>query len=365
MRRSTLRTVIPVRAAFRLAAGGTVAIACALLSLAVPAEAARPSPKKGMWGETTHDFRIYKQLGVRLVAYRLPWDTIATKRPAHPRDPADPAYAWLAGTDRAIRKAARRGMKIAVEVQGAPSWANGGGERYWVPWDPRDYGRFMAAAARRYPQVDYWVIWAEPSRVGNFLPLVDEISPSTPLDRERQGAPRFYARMLDSAYGQIKRVRPRAKVVGGNTFSGGDISALNWIRSMRLPDGRRPRMDLYGHHPFTTRYPDLRRTMITRGRADMSDLDDLMRWLDRYQRPGLKLFLGEFTLPTARNPTFGYHLTLEAQASWIRSTLRIVRRTRRIAALVWLPLRDTPELPGGLIDSGGRRKPAFSAFANG
>ena len=90
-----------------------------------------------------------------------------------------------------------------------------------------------------------------------------------------------------------------------------------------------------------------------------------MRWLDRYQRPGLRLFLGEFTLPTARNPTFQYHLSLEAQANWVRSTLRIVRRTRRIAALVWLPLRDVCDLPGGLIDFSGRRKSSFSAFANG
>ncbi len=319
-----------------------------------------------MWGgSTTTDFAAYKQLGVGLVAYRLPWFTIAAQRPADPRDPADPAYVWPAETDRAIKAAARRGLKIAVEVQGSPGWANNFAPRNWIPYHQRAYGRFMAAAARRYPQVDYWVIWAEPSRVGNFMPLINEVSPSTPLDRERRHAPRFYARMLDFAYGEIKRVRPRAKVVGGNTFSGGDISPLNWIRSMRLPGGRRPRMDLYGHHPFTTRYPDLDRTMITPGRADMSDLDDLMRWLDRYQRPGLRLFLGEFTLPTARNPTFQYHVSLRVQASWVRSTLRIVRRMRRIAALVWIPLRDDPGLPGGLIDSAGRRKPAFSVFANG
>jgi hypothetical protein len=209
------------------------------------------------------------------------------------------------------------------------------------------------------------VIWAEPTRSPNFMPLIPNVTPSRPLDAKRRWAPRFYARMLDTAYGEIKHVRPHAKVVGGNTYSGGEISPLNWIRSMRLRSGRPPRMDLYGHHPFTTRYPDPRRTMITRGWADMSDLDDLTRWLDRYQRPGLRLFLGEFTLPTATNPTFAYHLTRRTQANWVRAAMRIVRRSRRIAALVWLPLRDIAELPGGLIDASGRRKPAFEAFADG
>jgi hypothetical protein len=342
--------------------------ACMVLALAAPAEAVRRSPKKGMWAPSTSprsDFAMFKRLGVGVVAFRMPWFWVARARPLEPQNPADLGYFWLPEMDQGVREASRRGLRIAVEVQGSPPWANGHRERNFYPFDSRDYAQFMAAAAKRYPEVDYWVIWAEPTRVGNFMPLVNDITPSTPLDRRRRVAPRYYALMLDRAYREIKRVQPRAKVVGGNTFTRGDVSPLNWIRSMRLPNGRPPRMDLFGHHPFTTRHPDPRRSMIIPGTADMSDLDDLAGWLDRYQRPGLRLFLGEFTLPTARNPTFAYHLTRRTQARWLRRTLQIVRRSRRIEALVWLPLRDVPGLPGGLIDAAGRRKPAFKVFANG
>ena len=112
----------------------------------------------------------------------------------------------------------------------------------------------MAAAARRYPSVRYWVIWGEPTRRPNFRPLARDTAPDKPLTRAQTRRRRTrYARLLDAAYGAIKRVNPRALVVGGNSFTTGDIGPRNWIRNLRLPSGRPPRMDLYGHNPFGVR----------------------------------------------------------------------------------------------------------------
>ena len=116
----------------------------------------------------------------------------------------------------------------------------------------------MAAAARRYPSVRYWVVWGEPTRRANFRPLPASTPLGKPLTRSQSAAPHRYARLLDLAYGAIKRVNPRALVVGGNSFSYGDIGPVNWIKNLRLPSGRPPRMDLYGHNPFGARRPTSR-----------------------------------------------------------------------------------------------------------
>ena len=55
---------------------------------------------------------------------------------------------------------------------GAPSWANGGKEWFWAPTKPADFATFMGAAAERYPAVDHWMVWSEPTKASNFQPLV-------------------------------------------------------------------------------------------------------------------------------------------------------------------------------------------------
>ena len=161
--------------------------------------------------------------------------------------------------------------------------------------------RFLTAAARRYPAVRHWIIWGEPTKTQNFQPL------RTDRDRRLTGrglrGPRIYARMLDRAYGALKAVSPANLVIGGNTFTVGTVTPRRWIQALRLPGGRPPRMDLYGHNPFSARRPVLSQRPLGRGYADFGDLDTLAGWLDRDlkgAKPGggrLKLFLSEVTLP--------------------------------------------------------------------
>ena len=185
--------------------------------------------------------------------------------------------------------------------------------------------------------------------------------------------------MLDASYAALKRVRRSNLVIGGNSYTTGDISPLNWIRAMRLPNGRRPRMDLYGHNPFTLRRPDLGKTRWRppAGYADFSDLDEVWGWLDRYgyrDRRGrrMRIFISEWTLPTDHvNHEFNFWMTHAVQASWLRDALRIVRKSRRLYTLGWHALYDDPPRPAGdevnrgLIDYQGRRKPAFYVYRDG
>jgi hypothetical protein len=364
----------------RSIAGAAMALVLALGLLAVtPGADARTSRKKSMWGPTrvngVSQFPIYRHLGVGIYQMTVRWNEVAPTRPSRAKDPRDPAYRWPAEVDYAIREGRRYGITLSVLLIGAPPWANGGRAARWAPRQPADFARFSYAASRRYRAVRHWMIWGEPSRRHNFMPL-DHERRGRRLSRRQSRGPRLYARILDSSYVGLKRANRRNIVIGGNTFTTGDVSPHNFIRSMRLPGGRPPRMDLYGHNPFTARRPDLRKRPLGNGFADFSDLDTLARWTDRYlKRRGqrrLRLFLSEFFLPTDHfNHEFNFYVSRRTQASWLGSALRIVRRWRRIYTFGWHKLYDDPPRPRGdevnrgLIDRQGRKKPAYWTFRRG
>jgi hypothetical protein len=335
---------------------------------------ARYSRKKAIWGPTQVDglsqFPIYKDLGVGIYEMPVAWDAVASTRPRRPTDPHDRAYRWPPGVAFAIREARRYGMRVALLLGGTPPWANGGRPPAWAPRRADDFADFATAASSRYRRVRLWQIWGEPSRQANFRPL----------PRFQSTGPRRYARLLDAAYSALKHQNPRNLVIGGNTFTTGDVSPKQFIQSMRLAGGRPPRMDLYGHNPFTLRRPDLRMPPLAEGYADFSDLDSLAGWIDRYLRrpagPRIRLFLSEFTIPTDHaNHEFNFWVTREVQARWLRSALQITRSWSRIYSLGWFTLYDEPpngpngthgdDVHRGLLDWLGNRKPAYNVFKRG
>jgi hypothetical protein len=366
-----------------------LALTSALVA-AAGADAAKPTTKKAIWGPLAvngvSQFPIYRDLGVGILQMPLQWDGVASRRPADPRNPADPAYNWPTDIDQAVAEGRKYGIRVLVMITRAPLWSNGGKGATWAPNDPKDFADFAAAASRRYPGVRYWMIWGEPCRGDNFHPLVGE--PAGKFGRKltpaQQVGPRTYARMLDGAYGALKSVQRSDLVVGGNCFTGTtstlrtDMSPLNWMRYMRLPNGKPPRMDLYGHNAISARRPDLRRSQVAPGSADFSDLDLFAKWLDRYidrprhKRKHTRIFVSEFFLPTDH---FGaeatFYVSRRTAAQWTSAALRITRHDKRIYSFGWFKLYDEPPNPSGdeatygLLDANGKRKPAYSAYKRG
>jgi hypothetical protein len=343
----------------------------ALLSNASPAQA---GSLKAMWGPSVHEgaslFPTYRELGVNIYEDDLHWNLIAVRRPKHPLSPSDLAYAWPAEVTQAVAEATRYHIQVALQIIGAPQWANGGKPSNWAPRNPRDYADFVIAAAKRYPSVHLWMIWGEPSRSHDFEPLVPAKRRSGPLDPLERAAPHRYARILDAAYGALKSVSRANLVIGGMTYSTGEISPQQWIENMRLPDGKAPRLDMYGHNPFGYRDPNLANLPSGEHNIDFSDLRELTKLVDRYLgRPGNpdpKIFISEWTVPTKIDEEFNFYVEPLVQAKWITDGLRVASELPSVYAVGWIHLYDEPPLSyGGLLESDGVKKPGYYAWMNG
>lgn len=359
----------------RLRAAAGLVVALAVLALSGPAIAAR-SDAKAIWGPLTRDgqseFPLYHAMGVGIYEDDLSWAAVAPTRPRHATDPNDPAYQWPSDLDYALSQAASYHMRVLLLAMGTPPWANGGRASSYPPTRAADLANFLTAASRRYPAVHLWMIWGEPSRRPNFA-IVKRASPNARrLTAAQARAPHVYAQLLDASYGALKRVSKRNLVIGGNTYTTGDVSTQLWIENMRLPNGRPPRMDMYGHNPFSFRHPSLSNPPSPDHEVDFSDLGRLEQLVDRnlaapHQR--LKLFLSEWTIPTSsHDKEFNFYVFPSVQAQWITDAWRIVRRSGFIYALGWIHLYDDPvggATSGGLFYSDGRPKPGYYAFKNG
>jgi polysaccharide biosynthesis protein PslG len=322
-----------------------------------------PKAPGGGW-----NFREFRTLGVRVWTSGISWANIAPTRPADPRSPTDPAYVWPADLDTALNKARAYGIEPVLYVNGFPGWSNGGRDPSWVSTNPADYGDFMAAAVARYPQVRRWIAFSEPSHILNFRPQGDG----------GRRAPRLYAQLLDAAYRAMHAVRQDVVVIGGNVHPAGKndeetTAPDTFLRNMVLPNGRRPRLDMFGINPYTERQLDMKLPHRA-GRVDLNDVDWLGRKLDRYY-PGrhLQIFVEEFgwnTEHAARG--WLYIVSRKKQAARLSIAYKMASRLPRINTMCWFQLYDAPpdksgttwlNWTSGLRTVRGARKPAWWSFA--
>lgn len=355
----------------------------ALLVVAMLAAAADPaaaaanrSATKAIWGPVTSDgkseFPVYQRLGVGIFEMGLNWAQAAPTRPRDPTDPADAAYRWPAEVAYAIQQASRYHMRVLLEAIGTPRWANDGRAWNYPPRQIGSFAKFLTAATRRYPSVHLWLIWGEPDRHRNFG-LVRRVRASARrLTPAEAVAPHVYAQMLDAGFWALKAASKRNLVIGGDTYTWGEIPVRLWIENLCLPNGRPPHMDLYGHNPFSYRHPSLANPPSPHGAYDFSDLGRLHQLVDRYLDTGprpIKLFLPEWTIPTSPlDREFNFWVEPRLAARWIRDALRIVRTSSFIYALGWIHVQDDPPgygSSGGLLDYQGHPKPGYYAFKNG
>jgi hypothetical protein len=345
------------------------ALSVALLMLAL-APAGAQAFSKAIWGPITHngksEFPLYHKLGVRIYQTDLVWASVAPTRPSQPTNPGDPAYHWPAAIQQAVSDGQRYGIRVLLQVLTAPPWANKNRSQNYPPSNPADYAAFITAAAREYPDVHLWMVWGEPDRQADFG-LTRAISYKVKrLTHSEAIAPHTYARILNDAYGALKSVSRRNLVIGGNTSASGDMTTFQWLSNLKLPNGKPPRMDMWGHNPFSAKDPSFSIPYSRLGEVQFSDLHELAGWLDHYIKRGLPLFLSEFTIPTRPDQEFPFYVDPGVAAKWTRDALRLSRHWKRIYSFGWIHLYDDPPVSyGGLLTVRGKPKPDYYAFEHG
>lgn len=333
-----------------------------------PARRLQRRALKMIWGplkmpDGASAFPIYHRLGVQVLQLQLSWAKTAPTRPTNPANPADPAYHWPASLAQAVAQATPDGIAIALMVKETPPWANGGRAPSWAPENPADYASFLQAAAARYPQVRYWMIWGEVTRAGNF----------NPMPAHSPVGPRRYALLLQSAYTALKAANTSNVVIGGMTYTVGLDSPYEFLKYLRLPNGQPPQLDYYGQNPYSVRFPNLGEGPYAPGVSDINDIDTLHQQLEVTfrHRPGgpPKLWLSEFSVSSDHpNRAFSFAVSRPAQARWVSAAFRLVNSVPYVAGLGWYQLLDEPlsvagNLTNGLMTAGGQPKPAFYAYA--
>ena len=120
--------------AVRLGAAVALVATALIAATAQPAHASRYlrvgiyDEAQTLYGPIDSTMVVLKQLHVQELRLNLYWGArygVASRRPAHATNPADPAYDWSL-YDRVVRYANEYGMHVLFSIYGTPAWANGG-----------------------------------------------------------------------------------------------------------------------------------------------------------------------------------------------------------------------------------------------
>jgi hypothetical protein len=370
--------------------GLTVALAAVALiaATAQPASASRYlrvgiyDEAQTLYGPINTTMVTLQQLHVQEIRLNLYWGArygVASRRPASPRNPADPAYDWSL-YDRVVRYANEYGMHVVFSIYGTPGWANGGLGPNHVPTNPTDLQNFAFAAAKRYggqfpdgsggflPPVREWLAWNEPNNPLFLAPQYKGTKIQSGID---------YTKICNAVYNGVHGTlfageRVACGVTGprGNNnprSSRPSVAPLAFLRAVKQAGLKN--FDAWAHHPYygsptdtpTTKPVGARGgppTAVTLG--NFGDLTKLLTQLYGNKRIWITEY-GYQTNPPDRLVGVSY----AKQASYLTQAFAIARKNPRVDMMLWFLLRDEPTLNGwqsGLLTAAGKKKPAFAAF---
>jgi hypothetical protein len=341
--------------------------------------------------------------GAGIVRVNVIWSRVAPRiRPGSfdPTNPSSPGYDWAA-LDAAVRDISSRGLRVLLNIWGAPSWAQAQGAPAgvkpgtWRP-DATQLARFATAAAVRYggrfpdplqpgrflPRVGYWQPWNEPNLSYYLTPQWTRTGSTW-----APASPSIYRGLLNSFYAAVKRVSSSNFVVTAGTAPYGDppggqrMQPVAFDRSLFcLRDNARltpvscpdlPHLDALSHHPYGIGGPLWH--ALNADDVAVPDVYKLARVLHAAERAGhvrpagqKRLWVTEISWDTS--PPDPHGVPLAKQARWLEQALYVLWR-QGVDTVLWLQIVDSPPVPSygatyqsGLYYLGGEAKPAAQAF---
>jgi Glycosyl hydrolase catalytic core len=340
-----------------------------------------------LYGPVAKTFSLFKELHVQEVRLNLYWGGpygVATKRPANPTDPNDPAYDWSL-YDRTVDYAAQSGVHVLFSIYGTPGWANGGKGMNHAPTNAADLRAFAAAAAQRYdgtfmgadgqviPAVREWLAWNEPNNPIFLSPQFKRSGGKWVMQ-----SPSDYARICNAVYSGIHslliksdRVACGATAPRGNndpSSSRPSISPLAFL--IAASKAGLKTFDAWAHHPYyqlPSETPSTPPPPPSNGAAPtaitLANIGDLIKEVTHLYG-NKRIWITEYGYQTnPPDPLIG--VSWAKQAAYLTQAFAIARKNPRIDLMLWFLLKDEPNLGGwqsGLITYGGRHKPSFNAF---
>ncbi len=322
-------------------------------------------------------FRTMAQAGARIARIDLRWDYVAKGRPADGANPNDPAYDW--GTyDEVVRAARKHRVQVLFTVWGTPGWAvnqaefahgdRAYGDYTYPPAQMADFEHFATAAAQRYTKlgVRHWEGWNEPNVPMFLQPQFRKVGA-----RNVAASPAIYSGLQKAFYRGVKKVNRRAIVAGVVTSPAGSgpkdrnptrVTPQNFVRALNAR-ALRPPMDRVAHHPYPVRQRTDRPTPPNRSYADIYNLEDFTRTVDRTYLRGKKLWLTEYGFSTTAVPQYRTVVSQAGQANNIGDAYARMKRTPRVEMAVYYLLQDHRGWRSGLLNMNGTRKAGYNAHA--
>jgi len=356
------------RAAAALAAGLALALAgCGGGSGGAGSHPARAStaPKPPFFGIVAEDvlagdaayrrrtLALQHAAGVRLIRQAFHWDRIERS----------PGRYDFGEYDAYVAAVARAGMDLLPILFTPPSFraAHGTADGTYPPARREDMGRFAARLVRRYgPNGDFWRAHPDvPAHPIRAWQVWNE--PNLPSYWPEGPDPAAYARLLEAVSGAIKRADPDARVVSaGLSETRFGMPFEEFTRGM-FDAGAGKAIDVFALHAFA------------RDAAGSIGAAETTRSLLRELGSDAPIWITEIGWASG-GPSSPFTTDARGQADRIRAALDALQRRRAqlgLLGVVYYNWRDAPVYAGGqdffglhtgLLDRGGRPKPALAAY---
>jgi hypothetical protein len=373
-----------------------VATCLALLVLAAPASANSrqftmvEAPAELLFGGSP-DAALdqIQQLGAMAIRIQLSWSLVAPDADAktapsfNATDPdAYPAGAW-ARYDAAIDGARARGLKVYVTLTGpAPRWATASKRDQLTRPSASAFGKFAAAAGRRYgAKVSWWSIWNEPN-LGKLL---------KPIYKGRRGrhlaSPAIYRQLYLQAYQNLRAVHVHRPILigelaprGNSMRANGTVPPIAFLRATLCLDRRYRKARSCGRiatqgfaiHPYTPKQGPF---FVPPNPDDVTIgvLPRLVHALDRAAHAGalprrLPIYVSEFGVQSWPDRLFG--VPPATQSDYRSIGERMAYANRRVKSFSQYLLRDDVTRDGAygafesglLFYEGDKPKPSYDGF---
>jgi hypothetical protein len=376
--------------------GGLVVVLVALVALvattAQPASSSRfmrigiYDEAQTLYGPIPQTFALLGQLHVQEIRENVYWGGpygVALKRPAHPRDPNDPAYHW-ALYDRTVRYAQQYGIHVLFSIYSTPSWESGKAAKNIAPKNPNDLRDFAYAAATRYsgsfmgddgqvlPAVKEWTAWNEPNNPTFLTPQYKKVAGSWVIESAVN-----YAKICNAVYNGVhatlvngERVACGVTAPRGNndpSSSRPSVSPLAFLRACKKAG--LVQFDAWAHHPYYAGPSDQPTTKPVTAKGapatavTLGNIGDLIKAVTQLYG-NKRIWITEYGYQTNPPDTL-FGVSWAKQALYLKQAFAIARKNPRIDLMLWFLLKDDPNVDGwqsGLISFSGKKKPAFNAF---